>query len=122
MTATALHPLLASTVIAQGELDPSPGEDRLWVDCPDCGEHQSLAQASVEPAPDPQDVTAYRCRQGCRVLLVTGHPNPVALPGSGRYRIVDFVVAPLVPSGLLINLSSGRDVRLTPYAGEAGRD
>lgn len=111
------HPLLASDVIARSGTSGAPGEDQLWVDCPDCHRHQSLAEAVIEPAADAQDITAYRCTNGCRVLAVTGYPNPVPMPGSGRYRLGDFVLAPLVPSGLLITLSSGREVRLTPQVG-----
>jgi hypothetical protein len=108
------HPLLASQVIALSGMDPGPGEADLSVDCPHCGRHQSLAEAVVEPATDPQDITAYRCVTGCQPLLATGHPNPVPMPGSGRYRLGDYALAPLVPSGVLIRLPSGRDVRLTP--------
>lgn len=108
------HPLLASDVIAASGLDPAPGEDALSVDCPECGRTQVLAEATLEPADDPQDVSAYRCATGCRVLLVTGHPNPVPMPGSGRYRFGDFAVAPLVPSGLRITMPSGREILLTP--------
>lgn len=109
------HPLLASAIIRGSGMDPAPTEAQLWVDCPDCDRNQSLAEAAVEPAEDPQDITAYRCANGCAVLLVTGHPNPVPLPGSGRYRLGDFAIAPLAPTGLLINMPSGHDVRLTPH-------
>lgn len=109
------HPLLASEVIARSGVDPAPGEADLEIGCPDCGRVQTLAEATVEPADDPQDITAYRCAAGCRVLLVTGHPNPVPMPGSGRYRLGDLALAPLVPSGVLIRMTSGREVRLTPH-------
>lgn len=108
------HPLLASDVIARSGLPAPPVEGDLRVECPVCARHQTLAEASVEPATDPQDVTAYRCMNGCAVLIATGHPNPVPLPGSGRYRLGDYALVPLAPSGLLITLSSGRVVRLTP--------
>lgn len=110
-----LHPLLASEVIERSGMVPGPTEAQLWVDCPTCRRHQSLAEASVEPADDPQDITAYRCATGCVVVLVTGYPNPMPIPGSGRYRLGDYVLAPLVPSGVVINLPSGRNVRLTPH-------
>jgi hypothetical protein len=116
MTEPAEHPLLASEVIARSGTDPAPGEEALWIDCPQCGRHQSLAEASVEPADDPQDITAYRCAAGCAVLVVTGHPNPVPMPGSGRYRLGDLAIAPLVESGLLIDLPSGREIRLASHA------
>lgn len=109
------HPLLAAEVIARSGMDPAPSEQDLSVECPDCGRRQSLSEATVEPAEDPQDITAYRCAAGCRVLLVTGHPNPVPMPGSGRYRLGDLAVAPLVPSGLLIAMPAGGEVRLTPH-------
>ncbi len=109
------HPLLASEVIALAGTDPAPGEDALWIDCPTCGRHQSLAEATVEPADDPQDVTAYRCATGCAVVLLTGHPNPMPIPGSGRYRLGDLALAPVAPSGLLITMPSGREIRLTPH-------
>ncbi len=112
--AVAQHPLLASEVIGLSGLDPAPTESQLWVDCPVCMRHQSLAEAHVEPADDPQDITAYRCANGCAVLLLTGHPNPFPMPGSGRYRLGDLAVAPLVESGLLIDMPSGNQVRLTP--------
>lgn len=96
-------------------MNPAPTEAQLWADCPVCERHQTLADAVVEPAQDPQDITAYRCANGCTILVVTGHPNPMPVPGSGRYRLGDFVVAPMVASGLLINMPSGRDVRLGPF-------
>jgi hypothetical protein len=111
-TAKPEHPLLASEVIRRSGMDPGPVEDDLWIDCPACHRHQSLADARVEPADDLQDITAYRCVNGCTVLTVTGHPNPVPMPGSGRYRLGDYAIAPLVPSGLLITLPTGRAVRL----------
>ncbi len=110
----ASHPLLASAVIQSSGVDPAPGDDQLWVDCPVCHRHQSLAEASTEPAMDPQDITAYRCADGCAVMLVTGHPNPLPMPGSGRYRLGDYAIAPTGREGVLIHMPSGRDVRLTP--------
>ncbi len=114
------HPLLASEVIARSGTDPAPGEGDLTIECPTCGRRQTLAEALVEPAEDPQDISAYRCADGCMVLLTTGHPNPVPLPGSGRYRLGDLALAPLVPSGVLIRMPSGREIRLTPNVQPAG--
>jgi hypothetical protein len=109
------HPLLAAEVIRRSGMDPAPTAAQLWADCPQCQRHQSLAEASVEPAADPQDITAYRCASGCAIVAVTGYPNPMPIPGSGRYRLGDFVLAPVAPSGLLVNMPSGHDVRLTPH-------
>ena len=108
------HPLLASEVIRRSGMDPAPTEAQLHVECPHCGREQSLAEATVEVAADAQDITAYRCVGGCAVVAVTGYPNPMPIPGSGRYRLGDFVIAPTAPSGLLVTLPSGRVVRLTP--------
>ncbi len=114
------HPLRASEVIRRSGMDPGPDDSELWIDCPVCDRHQSLADAQLEPAEDPQDITAYRCANGCMVVTVTGHPNPVPLPGSGRYRLGDFAVVPLVPSGLVITMPSGREVRLTTHVRGVG--
>ncbi len=111
------HPLLASEVIRRSGMDPAPAEAQLEVECPRCGRQQSLAEATVEPAEDPQDITAYRCASGCAVVAVTGYPNPMPMPGSGRYRLGDFVIAPSAPSGVLVTLPSGRLVRLTAQPG-----
>ena len=106
------HPLLATDVIARSGTDPAPGDAQLRVQCPSCGRLQTLAECALEPADDPQDITAYRCVDGCAVVLTTGHPNPVPMPGSGRYRLGDLALAPRGPGGLHITMPSGREIRL----------
>jgi hypothetical protein len=95
----ASHPLRAEEVFAQGEDQPPRADDSMTVTCPDCGREQTLAEAELRPAADPEHVTDYWCENGCRPVVSTGHAPADRTP-EGAWRVGDFVVQPLLNSGM----------------------
>ena len=95
MTASPRHPLTAQDVLAR------TGRPLLDSDvvatCPDCGTEQRLSEARLERAERPEDISAYRCLNGCRVLVVTGHPLPLPGLGGKRYVLGDYAIEGMVP-------------------------
>ena len=93
------HPLRWSDVLNRAGVDANVSDAHVFVVCDECGTRQALAEAPLEPAEDPNDITAYRCRNGCGIVAVTGFPSPVAVPGSGRHRLGDYIVQARASSG-----------------------
>ena len=65
-----------------------------------CGVMQRASKMPLEPAEDPSEITAYRCRNGCAVLLVTGHPSPIPLPSAQRFWIGDYGIGANTTAGI----------------------
>ncbi|MBE7163435.1 MAG: hypothetical protein INR72_19520 [Williamsia herbipolensis] len=95
------HPLRVSEVMRLTGAPTMPATDAaIWTSCPRCGQHQSLADATIEPAERAHDITAYRCTNGCTVLAATGFATKRARGNDWRYEVGQFVVAAQVPGGL----------------------
>ncbi|HET6876583.1 MAG TPA: hypothetical protein VFH38_03555 [Jatrophihabitans sp.] len=93
------HPLRVSDVMQRAGLASLPAaDDGYRTACPVCADVQSLAQASVEPAST--GITAYRCRNGCTQLAVTGYPQSVPDCAGWQVAVGEFVITSLVPAGL----------------------
>jgi len=58
-------------------------DEKITATCPECATTQTLAEGSVTHE---GNETAYRCKKGCRVLLVIGDPEEDAPQGRG-YRV-----------------------------------
>ena len=89
MSVSPEHPLRIADVLSRGGLSPA-SDSLVTIRCEVCGVMQRASKMPLEPAEDPSEITAYRCRNGCAVLLVTGHPSPIPLPGAQRFRIGDY--------------------------------
>ncbi|MCW2572075.1 MAG: hypothetical protein JWO88_2133 [Frankiales bacterium] len=88
--AAALHPLLVSELMKSAKIDPFLTEAQIWTHCLDCLRLQSLSEATIEPADDPQVITRYWCLNGCRALVVTAYASWPQAP-KNSYRLRDFL-------------------------------
>jgi hypothetical protein len=104
---TDLHPLRISDVMRRAGIKPVFPDSAYLSTCAACGTEQSLGEATLEPATEPENITSYRCKNGCAVLAVTGHPDPARGPDSRRYNVTDFSVEPIAPGGIYIRLANG---------------
>ena len=89
----------SKTWLSRGGLSPA-SDSPVTIRCEVCGVMQRASKMPLEPAEDPSEITAYRCRNGCAVLLVTGHPSPILLPGAQRFRIGDYGIGANTTAGI----------------------
>ena len=99
MSVSTANPLLIEDVLSRGGLSPA-SDSLVTIRCEVCGVMQRASKTPLEPAEDPCEITAYTCRNGCAVLLVTGHPSPIPLPGAQRFRIGDYGIGTNTTAGI----------------------
>ena len=116
----AQHPLYASDVMIWAGMRYGQRDDLFLTECPQCGRAQTLAEAPIEAAEGSDDVSVYRCINGCALLAVTSLPGPVP-PGVLRLALGEFFLGALAPAGLAVSAADNPAVLHIPARHDSPR-